>query len=117
MGNEMMQGRSLKLIRAEVKNGFQTGRLHAPARPGVAYMLSREIRAYDPRTGTLGSFPPHVMFYAPHLTDMDIGSRGDFSYGLPSIGSRPTPRPLRPSGPSRFDDVTGIQEWGRRSTS
>jgi len=31
------------------------------------------------------SFPPHVMFYAPNLTNEDIGSNGKFEPGLPSI--------------------------------
>jgi hypothetical protein len=28
-------------------------------------------------TGAVASFPPHVMFYAPYLTNADIGSDGN----------------------------------------
>ncbi len=47
--------------------------------------LSNEIRNFNPQTGKVGTFPPHVMFYAPNLTDEDIGSKGDGKGGLPFI--------------------------------
>jgi hypothetical protein len=48
-------------------------------------MLSGDIRSYNASTGKVESFPPHVMFYAPNLTNDDIGSDGKFEPGLPSI--------------------------------
>ena len=48
-------------------------------------MLSGDIRNYNPSTKQLESFPPHVTFYAPNLTNADIGSDGRFEPGLPSI--------------------------------
>jgi hypothetical protein len=37
-------------------------------------MLSGDIRSFNPRTGKIESFPPHVMFYAPNLTNADLGT-------------------------------------------
>jgi hypothetical protein len=73
-------------IRKIIAAGFKDGTYISPRRPGVAYMLSDSIRRYVPRTGELAGFPPHVMFYAPNLTNKDIGFNGDFSTGLPFIG-------------------------------
>src|SRR5260370_7752504 len=57
----------------ENAEGFRTGKYISPRRPGVAYMLSGDIRNFNPRTGKVESFPPHVMFYAPNLTNADLG--------------------------------------------
>ncbi|MGH9442714.1 MAG: hypothetical protein ACRD16_10620 [Thermoanaerobaculia bacterium] len=85
VGELLMKGTPLPEISAEVRRGFESGRFQSPRRPGVAYMLSGEIRNFNPSTGKTGSFPPHVMFYAPNLTDEDIGSKGDGEGGLPFI--------------------------------
>jgi hypothetical protein len=49
-------------------------------------MLSDHNVDYIASTGKTMVFPPHIMFYAPYLTNRDIGSAGDFAMGLPSIG-------------------------------
>jgi hypothetical protein len=60
-----------RLIEAE----YQAGKLSAPRRPGIAYMLSTEFKVHDHQSGTLKQvFPPHVMFYAPYLKNSDIGA-------------------------------------------
>lgn len=85
VGELLMKGKPLDKISAEIKEGFRTGKYIAPRRPGIAYMLSGDIRNFDPRTGKTDSFPPHVMFYAPNLTNEEIGSKGDGEGGLPFI--------------------------------
>jgi hypothetical protein len=85
VGAWMMEGKSLDQIQQLVADGFRSGRFVSPRRPGVAYMLSGDIRNFNPKTGRAGSFPPHVMFYAPNLTNADIGSKGDGSDGMPFI--------------------------------
>jgi len=35
-------------IKAEIAEGFRTGKFISPRRPGVAYMLIRDIRNYNP---------------------------------------------------------------------
>jgi mannose-6-phosphate isomerase-like protein (cupin superfamily) len=82
-GELLMQGKSVPEVRAEIKKGFDAGTFIAPRRPGVAYMLSNGNKNYNARTGGVDIFPPHVMFYAPNLTDADIGSKGDGAGGLP----------------------------------
>ena len=72
-GELLMQGKPMSEINAEIAEGFQTGKYISPRRPGVAYMLSGDIRNYNPHTGKVESFPPHVMFYAPNLTNADLG--------------------------------------------
>ena len=74
VGELLMEGKSMLEINAEIAEGFRTGKYIAPRRAGVAYMLSGDIRNFNPRTGKVESFPPHVMFYAPNLTNADLGT-------------------------------------------
>ena len=85
-GELLMRRVPLAEIRNEIKAGFASGKYTSPRHPGVAYMLSGEVRVYNPQTKQASTFPPHVMFYAPNLTNRDIGSDGNFDEGLPSIG-------------------------------
>jgi hypothetical protein len=85
VGAWMMAGKSLAEIDQLVADGFKSGRFISPRRPGVAYMLSGDIKNVNRKTGDVSSFPPHVMFYAPNLTNADIGSKGDGSDGMPFI--------------------------------
>lgn len=73
-GTLMMRGVSPEKIAQEIRSGFEDGTFISPRRPGIAYMISDYNRPYDPGTGTLGWFPPHLMFYAPNLTQADIGN-------------------------------------------
>ena len=85
VGELLARGTPLAAIESEIEEGFRTGRYVSPRRPGVAYMLSEGNLDYVPSTGRTRPFPPHVMFYAPNLTNEDIGSTGDGSGGLPFI--------------------------------
>jgi hypothetical protein len=85
VGELLMKGVAMGQISAELAEGFRTGKFISPRRPGVAYMLSGDVRNYNPATRQVETFPPHVMFYAPNLTNEDIGSNGKFEPGLPSI--------------------------------
>jgi len=85
VGALLMKGTPLPEINDAVRKGFESGRFLSPRRPGIAYMLSGDIRNFNPKTGKTRSFPPHVMFYAPNLTNEDIGSKGDGEGGLPFI--------------------------------
>jgi hypothetical protein len=73
VGELLMQGKPMLEIDAEIVEGFRTGKYISPRRAGIAYMLSGDIRNYNPRTGKVESFPPHIMFYAPNLTNADLG--------------------------------------------
>ena len=85
VGELLMQGKAIPEINTEIREGFRTGKYISPRRPGVAYMLSDGNRNFNPRSGKAEIFPPHVMFYAPNLTNEDIGSTGDGADGMPFI--------------------------------
>jgi len=74
VGEQLLAGIPLGEINRKVNAKFASGEFISPRRPGIAYMLSPEIRRLDPATGEVGSFPPHLMFYGPNLTNGDIGA-------------------------------------------
>ena len=63
-------GKSEAEIKADVANGYKEGRFKYPSKPGFLYMMSSENRLGRHATG---SFPPHLMFYAPNMTTKDMG--------------------------------------------
>jgi hypothetical protein len=66
------KGESEEAIRKAVEEGFRSGKYEAPGRPGISYMISpvQELAGPD---GVVRAFVPHLMFYAPNLTDADVG--------------------------------------------
>jgi hypothetical protein len=77
VGSLRAHGKPEAEIRQTVKAAFTSGKLHAPARPGVDYMLSpHNVVTVDEEKGVAVPFPPHLMFYAPNMTNADIGSDG-----------------------------------------
>jgi hypothetical protein len=86
------QGKSPEEIKRLVADGFARGLFQAPTRPGIDYMLSTEILTLNAR-GVIEHFPPHVMFYAPYLTNADVGSDGNFA-GPAFIVGEGTPHAL-----------------------
>ena len=70
-----MGGASDAEVAAGVAAAWAEGRLRAPARPGVNYMLSKENRVPVDESGSrIIPYRPHVMFYAPYLTNRDLGA-------------------------------------------
>ncbi len=61
-----------------MKKRYETGYYKAPKRVGISYMLSPILRTYynpeesGDRVPTMNY--PHVMYYAPNVSDKDIGS-------------------------------------------
>jgi hypothetical protein len=64
-----------------------------PSRPFDIYMLSTENMVPDDK-GVVEPFPPHVMFYAPYLTNADLGSDGQAGAGPAFVASEGTPYAL-----------------------
>jgi len=85
VGELLMQGKTMSEINSDIAEGFRTGRYISPRRPGIAYMLSGDIHNFNPRTGKVESFPPHTMFYAPNLTNADIGTTAEALAKDPSL--------------------------------
>jgi hypothetical protein len=69
------QRQSPEQIRRFVADAFAKGIFQAPTRPGIDYMLSKENLTPNARGGVV-PFPPHLMFYAPYLTNADLGLDG-----------------------------------------
>jgi hypothetical protein len=77
-----LSGKSSAQIDAMLADRYKSGQYHAPARAGVAYMLS-PMRYRIDEHGAVTRTPstPHLMFYGPNLTDADIGGvRGAFVF-------------------------------------
>jgi hypothetical protein len=75
-------------IAAEIEDGYKTGKYKAPRKTGIVYMLSTENWVLaDPATRQIVHFGPHLMFYAPYVTDRDIGNNKgpDAAPGVPFV--------------------------------
>ncbi len=87
-GKRLLKGDSMSDINRDIDRLFEEEVFQSQRRPGVAYMLSRYNRPFNPRNGKLGFFPPHVMFHAPNLSNEDIGhdmNHFDMNRPLPMI--------------------------------
>jgi len=71
-GRLQMQGLGREEIADRLETAWSRGDLQSPSRPGINYMLSERNRVpIGPET--VIPYQPHVMFYAPHLTNTDLG--------------------------------------------
>jgi hypothetical protein len=86
------QGKSPEEISRFVANGYARGLFQPPRRVGVDYMLSTENLTPDEH-GVVRPFPPHVMFYAPFLTNAELGHDGSQS-GPAFVAGEGTPGAL-----------------------
>jgi hypothetical protein len=66
------QGKSPEEVKRVIADGYAKGVFQPPLRPGVNYMLSPENRLFNEKREIV-PFPPHVMVYAPFLTNAEIG--------------------------------------------
>jgi hypothetical protein len=66
------EGRSEEDVGHEIARGFESGRFRAPRRAGVSYMISEENHVWNGRR--VVTYRPHVMIYAPYVTNADIGA-------------------------------------------
>jgi hypothetical protein len=80
-----LKGASDEEVERQLARGFEQGRYRPPARPGIAYMLSPAT--YMLENGKLTRSFPHTMFYAPFLTNADIGG----TMGRTAFVDRPGP--------------------------
>jgi hypothetical protein len=87
------QGKSPDEIRRLVGEAFAKGVFQPPSRVGINYMLSHENIVADDHGG-VAPFPKHVMFYAPFLTNVDIGSEGQAGGGAAFVAAQGTPYAL-----------------------
>lgn len=63
-------GRSEAEVRAAIDAGFASGRFRAPRRAGISWMLSPDNYVWNGER--VIHYHPHVMIYAPYLTNAEI---------------------------------------------
>ncbi len=107
------QGNSAEEIRRAIADAFAKGILRPPQKPGINYMLSTENLVPDDN-GVVAPFPPHVMFYAPYITNADIGSGGQAAGGPAFVASSGSPYaliivPVASSGASAHKHPVDLQ--------
>ena len=86
--NMAVAGATFETIEAANKEKLDSGHYHAAARPGVNYMMSDYNYIFVGSAGKVLKVPPHVMFYAPGLTNDDIG--GSFKGMIENVGTPST---------------------------
>jgi hypothetical protein len=70
-----LSGKSKEEIDKQIDADFKSGKLIAPRKPGIVYMLSTQFQEHNHASGEVKTvFPPHVMFYAPYMKNSDIGA-------------------------------------------
>ncbi|HLB89253.1 MAG TPA: hypothetical protein VJK29_16485 [Terriglobales bacterium] len=69
------RGMDAKEVHLEVTKKVGTKDYPNPARTGVAYMIAPVMRGWTARPEPVTMNMPHYMFYAPGVTDADIGGK------------------------------------------
>lgn len=74
------QGMNPESMKQEISKRYRNGTYKAPQRFGVSYMAGPVMRAIGPPDMKVRTMPmPHLMFYAPFLTNEEIGATPDFN--------------------------------------
>lgn len=74
------QGTSLAAMKADIEKRFRDKTYKVPDKAGVSYMVGPVMRAVGPPDMQVHTMAmPHLMFYAPYVTNADIGASPDFN--------------------------------------
>ena len=74
------QGMSPVALKAEIQGRWRNKTYKVPEKAGLSYMLAPVFRTGGPPDMKVHTNPmPHVMFYAPNITNEDIGAVPDLS--------------------------------------
>jgi len=72
------QGMDPTALKAEIEKRFRDKTYLPPAKPGLSYMVAPIMRTFGPPDMSVRTMAmPHLMFYAPYLTNEDIGAAPD----------------------------------------
>ena len=72
------QGMSYVALKAEIEDRYRNKTYKAPEKAGLSYMVAPVMRALGPPDMKLHTMSmPHLMFYAPNITNEDIGAVPD----------------------------------------
>jgi hypothetical protein len=74
------QGMGPVALKAEIENRYKNRTYKAPEKAGLSYMVAPVMRTVGPPDMKVHTMPmPHLMFYAPSITNEDIGAVPDLS--------------------------------------
>jgi hypothetical protein len=74
------QGMSAAAMKAEIEQRYRDKTYKVPEKAGVSYMVGPIMRAVGPPDLQVHTMAmPHLMFYAPFVTNEDIGAAPDFN--------------------------------------
>jgi hypothetical protein len=74
------QGMSPVALKAEMESRYRDKTYKAPEKAGLSYMVAPVMRTVGPPDMKVHTMPmPHLMFYAPNITNEDIGAAPDLS--------------------------------------
>jgi hypothetical protein len=70
-----IEGMSPVALKAEIENRYRNKTYKAPEKAGLSYMVAPVFRTVGPPDMQVHTMPmPHLMFYAPSITNEDIGA-------------------------------------------
>ena len=78
------KGLSEQAVEQRLADAYRDGRVSAPRKPGITYMLAPENYAWNPIAKKLWTHPPHYMLYAPFATQEMMG--GPIGPTTPIVG-------------------------------
>lgn len=74
------RGTGAAALKVEMERRWRDGTYRVPARGGVSYMLAPVFRTVGPPDLQVRTMAmPHLMFYAPGVTNADLGARPDLA--------------------------------------
>lgn len=75
-----VKGMGPQELKAEIEKRYREKIYKVPQKPGLSYMIGPIMRTIGPPDRKVMSMAmPHLMFYAPNLTNEDIGAKVDFA--------------------------------------
>jgi hypothetical protein len=86
------QGKDYNALRADIEKRYASGIYEPLTKAGVSYMVGPVYRAVGPGGAVQTMSMPHLMFYAPRVTNDDIGAAAEFSPTYPFIMQEGVPR-------------------------
>jgi hypothetical protein len=74
------QGMDAKAVKAQIERRWANKTYQLPAKPGLSYMVAPLMRTLGPPDLAVRTMAmPHLMFYAPHVTNEDIAAKPDLA--------------------------------------
>jgi hypothetical protein len=74
------QGMSPEALKSEIESRYKNETYSVPEKSGLSYMVAPVMRTVGPPDMQVHTMPmPHLMFYAPNMTNEDIGAAPDLS--------------------------------------